>query len=243
MHQRYGRRLPLTKQQGNYLAVLSWLVPTITVVAAMTVHFVNGARTFPIFISEADYPGLQRTVFTTGLILSGILQMMFAWYLYHGLKPERPRLWNASCGVGIVVGFHVILVAYYDMYDHIDMHIYASMIAFGGGIVWAAMGHLALNSATSPGAKLRKAGISTSLIALIVMIVAFQYAVSTFDTNGLNTEEFLNKAQFGINFAGPAEYLVVGGLMVALASFGLDLNGEEEEDHTDSSETVSNQAK
>ena len=136
----------------------------------------------------------------------------------------------------------MILVAYYDMYDHIDMHIYASMIAFGGGIVWAAMGHLALNSVTSPGAKLRKAGISTSLIALIVMIVAFQYAVSTFDTNGLNTEEFLNKAQFGINFAGPAEYLVVGGLMVALASFGLDLNGEEE-DHTDSSETVANQAK
>jgi len=208
----------------------------------MAVHFAGGARTFPIFISEADYPGLQRTVFTSGLVLSGILQMMFAWHLYHGLKPKNQRLWNASCGAGIVVGFHVILVAYYDMYDHIDMHIYASMIAFGGGIVWATMGHLALDSTTSPGAKLRKVGIATSLIALVVMIVAFQYAVSTFDTNGLTTEEFLNKAQFGINFAGPAEYLVVGGLMVALASFGMDLK-EAEEDQTVSSETVSNQAK
>lgn len=242
MHQRYGRRLPLTQNQGRFLAVLSWLAPTITVIVAMAVHFAGGARTFPIFISEADYPGLQRTVFTSGLVLSGILQMMFAWHLYHGLKPKNQRLWNASCGAGIVVGFHVILVAYYDMYDHIDMHIYASMIAFGGGIVWATMGHLALDSTTSPGAKLRKVGIATSLIALVVMIVAFQYAVSTFDTNGLTTEEFLNNAQFGINFAGPAEYLVVGGLMVALASFGMDLK-EAEEDQTVSSETVSNQAK
>ena len=70
MHQRYGRRLPLTQNQGRFLAVLSWLAPTITVIVAMAVHFAGGARTFPIFISEADYPGLQRTVFTSGLVLS-----------------------------------------------------------------------------------------------------------------------------------------------------------------------------
>ena len=242
MHQRYGRRLPLTQKQGDFLAVLSWLIPTVTVMIAMAVHFSNGARTFPIFISEADYPGLQRTVFTSGLILTGIIQMMFAWHLYHGLNPERQRLWDTSCGLGIVVGFHVILVAIYDMYDHIDMHIYASMIAFGGGIVWAAMGHLALDPSTSPGARLRRIGITTSLIALVVMIVAFQYAASTFDTDGLTTEEFLNKAQFGINFAGPAEYVVVGGLMMALASFGMDLKRVESDKHV-SSEHKSNQAK
>jgi len=74
-----------------------------------------------------------------------------------------------------------------------------------------------------------KTGIIASLFSLVVMIVSFQYAVSTFDTEGLNTEEFLNKAQFGINFAGPAEYLVVGGLMMALASFGIDLNQAQEQ--------------
>ena len=229
MHQRYGRRLPLTRGQGNFLAVMSWFVPTMTVITAMTIHFASGARAFPIFISEADYPGLQRTVFTYGLVLTGFLQMMFAWHLYHGLTPKNHRLWNASCLAGIIVGFHVILVAYYDMYDHIDPHIYASMVAFGGGIVWATLGHFALDPSTSPGSKMRKTGITASLLSLVVMIVSFQYAVSTFDTEGLNTEEFLNKAQFGINFAGPAEYLVVGGLMMALASFGIDLNQAQEQ--------------
>jgi hypothetical protein len=103
------------------------------------------------------------------------------------------------------------------------------MVAFGGGIVWATLGHFALDPSTSPGSKMRKTGIIASLFSLVVMIVSFQYAVSTFDTEGLNTEEFLNKAQFGINFAGPAEYLVVGGLMMALASFGIDLNQAQEQ--------------
>lgn len=61
------------------------------------------------------------------------------------------------------------------------------------------------------------------MISLIVMITSFQYAVSTFDGTGLTTEQFLNQAQTGINFAGPAEYFLVGGLMVALASFRRDL--------------------
>tara|TARA_B110000444_G_scaffold261515_1_gene314503 strand:- start:19259 stop:19915 length:657 start_codon:yes stop_codon:yes gene_type:complete len=213
-----------------------------TVITAMAIHFGNGARTFPIFISEADYPGLQRTVFTSGLVLTGLLQMMFAWHLYHGLTPKNHRLWNSSCLLGIIVGFHVILVAYYDMYDHIDPHIYASMVAFGGGIVWATLGHIALDSSTSPGSRLRKTGIATSLISLVVLIVSFQYAVSTFDTEGLTTEEFLNKAQFGINFAGPAEYLVVGGLMMALASFGIDLAGAQKQQLT-GSETSSDEIK
>lgn len=223
MHQRYGRRLPLTQEQGYFLALLSWLVPTITVILAMVVHLAQGARTFPIFISETDYPGPQRVIFTMGLIISGILQMMYSWHLYHEISPEKSRLWNASCVVGLGAGIHVIFIAIYDMYDHINPHIYASMVAFGGGLLWAIMGHIALDSSSSPGANMRKIGITVSMISLIVMITSFQYAVSTFDGTGLTTEQFLNQAQTGINFAGPAEYFLVGGLMVALASFRRDL--------------------
>lgn len=223
MYQRYGRRLPLNHKQGQTLALMSWLVPTLSVTCAMLVHIIGGARTFPIFISEVDYPGPERIIFSAGLVLTGVTQMLFAWHLYHTIEPEKQGLWTAASLLGVVVGFHVILIAYYDMYDHIDPHIYASMFAFGGGIVWAILGHISLNATSSPGAKLRKIGIGISLISLIVMIASFQYAVSTFDTTGLTTEEFLNNAQIGINIAGPAEYLVVGGLMMALASFGMDL--------------------
>lgn len=239
MYKRYGRRLPLNHKQGQTLAVMSWFIPTLTVLCAMLVHFIGGARTFPIFISEADYPGPERIIFTAGLIITGLIQMLFAWHLYHTIEPEKNGLWTVSSFLGIIVGFHVILVAYYDMYDHIDPHIYASMVAFGGGIVWATLGHLSLNS-SSPGATLRKTGIGISLVSFIAMIVSFQYAVSTFDTTGLSTEEFLNNAQIGINIAGPAEYLVVGGLMMALASFGMDLAGNNEKSLT-KSEVVTDQ--
>jgi hypothetical protein len=206
----------------------------------MLVHFIGGARTFPIFISEADHPGPERIIFTAGVIVTGLTQMLFAWHLYHTIEPEKEGMWTVSSILGMVVGFHVILVAYYDMYDHIDTHIYAAMVAFGGGLVWATLGHLSLNSSSSPGAKLRKTGIAISFASLVIMIVSFQYAVSTFDTTGLTTEEFLNNAQIGINIAGPAEYFVVCGLMMALGSFGMDLAGYKEESPTDS-EVVTDQ--
>ena len=240
MYKRYGRRLPLNQKQGQILALMSWLIPTITILCAMLVHFIGGARTFPIFISEADHPGPERIIFTAGVIVTGLTQMLFAWHLYHTIEPEKEGMWTVSSVLGMVVGFHVILVAHYDMYDHIDTHIYAAMVAFGGGLVWATLGHLSLNSSSSPGAKLRKTGIAISFASLVIMIVSFQYAVSTFDTTGLTTEEFLNNAQIGINIAGPAEYFVVCGLMMALGSFGMDLAGNKEESPTDS-EVVTDQ--
>ena len=240
MHQRYGRRIPLTSQQGMLLASLSWLVPTVTVILSMSVHLIGGARTFPIFISEADHPGPERFIFTAGIIITGVLQMLYSWHLYHSLTTEKPRLWTVACFIGLVVGFHVILVAYYNMYDHINPHIYAAMISFGGGIIWAITGHIALGTSSVRGAKLRKIGISLSLIALVVMVVSFQYAVGTFDTNGLTTEEFLNNAQSGINFAGPAEYILVSGLLMALASFRQDLAGQQKNQQADS-ETIADQ--
>ena len=49
------------------IARISWLLPAVTVPLAMLVHILLGnARTFPIFISESDYPGLERFIFTSG---------------------------------------------------------------------------------------------------------------------------------------------------------------------------------
>ena len=42
MHPRYGRRLPLTHDQGLLLARASYLVPTITILVAMSLHALAG---------------------------------------------------------------------------------------------------------------------------------------------------------------------------------------------------------
>ena len=55
------------------------------------------------------------------------------------------------------------------------------------------------------------------------MLVAFQSAASTVDPTGLTTVEFLNQAQSGIVVAAPAEYVLVAGLMLCLASFRYEL--------------------
>jgi hypothetical protein len=66
-------------------------------------------------------------------------------------------------------------------------------------------------------------GAGLSLGGFAVMVVSFQLAVNTFDPTGLSTEAFLNEAQAGIRFAAPAEYLLVAGLFVCLASFRHEL--------------------
>jgi hypothetical protein len=50
------------------IARIGWLLPAIIAPMAMIVHIVSGnSRAFPIFISESDYPGLERWIFTIGL--------------------------------------------------------------------------------------------------------------------------------------------------------------------------------
>ena len=65
-------------------------------------------------------------------------------------------------------------------------------------------------------------------IGFVVMLVAFQSAASTIDPSGLTTMEFLDQAQSGIVVAAPAEYVLVAGLMLCLASFRHELLAKEE---------------
>ena len=53
------------------LARLGWAVPAVTLSLAMLIHWLSGdARAVPFFISESDYPGPQRILFTSGLFCS-----------------------------------------------------------------------------------------------------------------------------------------------------------------------------
>lgn len=224
MRPRYGRRLPLTREQGLLLSKASWLVPGITVVVAMFIHLLSGPRAIPFFISETDYPGLQDHVFTIGLSAAGLLQMTYAWHLYHALDAERPSLWFSATLVGILAAVNTILVSHFDMYDFINPHIATAMFAFGGGILWVFLAQRALGSrAHTDGRRLRHLGFGMAITGFVVMVTSFQLAVNSFDPAGMTTEAFLNEAQSGIVVAAPAEYVLVGGLLVCLASFRHEL--------------------
>mgnify|MGYP003315216287 CR=1 FL=1 len=53
---------------------IGWILPLVSVVCSMTIHAASGhARDFPFFVSESDYPGLERWFFTIGLALTSPL--------------------------------------------------------------------------------------------------------------------------------------------------------------------------
>ena len=65
MHPRYGRRLPLSREQGLLVASCAWLI-RLTVVGATLIHLMDQPRTCPVFHLETDHSGLQDAVFTLG---------------------------------------------------------------------------------------------------------------------------------------------------------------------------------
>lgn len=214
----------MNREQGLLVASGAWLIPTVTVVAATLIHLFDQPRAIPFFISETDYRGLQDLVFTVGLTLGGVCQMAYAWHLYHELEAARPRTWFVASLLGVLASANTVLVSHYDMYDHINPHILTAMLAFGGGVAWAftagwAMGDMATNA----GRRLRRIGFIMAATGFVVMLVAFQSAASNVDPTGLTTVEFLNQAQSGIVVAAPAEYVLVAGLMLCLASFRYEL--------------------
>ena len=70
---------------------------------------------------------------------------------------------------------------------------------------------------------MRRIGLGMAAVGFVVMVVSFQVAVNSFDPTGMTTEAFLNEAQAGIRIAAPAEYVLVAGLFLSLASFRHEL--------------------
>jgi hypothetical protein len=135
---------------------------------------------------------------------------------------------------GMVAATNTVLVSIFDMYDFINPHILTAMLAFGGGVLWAFLAGIALGSvATGEGQRLRRAGFAMAAIGFLVMVVAFESATAAIDPTNLTTTEFLNQAQDGIRIAAPAEYILVAGLMICLASFRFELLAKENQSKSD----------
>ena len=208
---------------------VSWLLPATVVPLAMVIHLLNGnSRDFPFFISEADYPGVERYVFTIGLAISGLMQMFFAYRMWHRMRSNnRPQMLFFTMLCGFFTGINLFIMSFANMYNHLALHVLTASFVFQGGMIWAIMAHFAMPNANQNGKKLRIFGIFLSIISYFVMSQAIVRAITDLDEFGLEDDTIftLDKIQHAVDIAAYAEYALFVGLILCLYSFEHDLLG------------------
>jgi hypothetical protein len=210
----------------SMLIRLGWLLPLATVVTSMSIHAFSGnARAIPFFVSESDYPGPERVVFTTGLAITGLVICILA-YRFSLMVEEQDSKWNRiSLSSGILSGLSLSVLAFANIYDALLLHVITTILVFVGGFVWGASMHKRHSKDTSPDSKLRKAGLWMTGLGILTMNLSVGFYVFwKRESLDLLDPQFdiLNQIQPAINIAAPAEYLLIVGLMVTLASIGRD---------------------
>jgi len=210
----------------SMLIRLGWLLPLATVVTSMSIHAFSGnARAIPFFVSESDYPGPERVVFTTGLAITGLVICILA-YRFSIMVEEQDSKWNRiSLSSGILSGLSLSVLAFANIYDALLLHVITTILVFVGGFVWGASMHKRHSKDTSPDSKLRKAGLWMTGLGILTMNLSVGvYVFWKRESLDLLDPQFdiLNQIQPAINIAAPAEYLLIVGLMVTLASIGRD---------------------
>jgi len=192
----------------------------------MSIHAFSGnARAIPFFVSESDYPGPERVVFTTGLAITGLVICILA-YRFSLMVEEQDSKWNRiSLSSGILSGLSLSVLAFANIYDALLLHVITTILVFVGGFVWGASMHKRHSKDTSPDSKLRKAGLWMTGLGILTMNLSVGvYVFWKRESLDLLDPQFdiLNQIQPAINIAAPAEYLLIVGLMVTLASIGRD---------------------
>jgi len=211
-----------------HLIKLAWIVPLVTIIAAVLIHVLAGnVRDVPFFISEADHPGLERVVFTTGLFVSSGVQCLLALRLYVLFKGKtRPRILLFATILGVLSSIHLAILAFADMYDHLSLHIYTALVVFHGGFCWAFLTHFALLNPHPRGRKLRLLSLAGALISLSVMTISMGRGVRQ-RRKELDTDSNiipLDALQPWIDVAAPAEFILFFSLLGCLASFSWDIH-------------------
>ena len=209
------------------IARIGWVLPSITISASTILHILSGDyRALPFFISEADYPGLQRVVFTGGLFVTGILIILISWKLFVKNKSHTRWYWmEVSMLSGVFAGINLSIMSFMDMYDHLDMHITTSMNVFYFGLTWCATTHLAMNNGDEDGKRFRYASISLGFIAFTIMMYAMTSAINQ-HPSFLETND-MDLIQPWVNWAAPMEYLLVLSFILTLKSFEIDIQGQD----------------
>lgn len=213
--------------RDRQLVKLAWMVPLCSIIAAVGIHVALGnARDVPFFISEADYPGLERFVFTIGLFVSAVFHFFLTLRLYNLFKSiARRKILRTATILGIASSTHLAVLAFANMYDHLTLHVYTSLVVFHGGFTWAILAHFSLPHPNKTGRTLRLVSLSIAFVSLTTMTVAMSRGIEqqrrAYD---IQPEMIpLNDLQPWIDVAAPAEFILFFSLLGCLASFSWDI--------------------
>lgn len=217
--------------EDKMAARLGWAIPAVTITLSTLVHAVSGnARAIPFFISEGDHPGLERWIFTAGLAFSGLVLMWVSWRLFQVKREGSRWYWiHLSLIAGLWVGGNLTIMSFMDMYDHPEMHIITALNVFHFGLAWGVLAHLAVKDGNPTGKKLRMASILIAFTSFWIMTWAMGNAFEE-NPEALKPPLALSEVQNWIDYAAPAEYLLVVGFILTLASFEKDFDSDEEEE-------------
>lgn len=220
------------------LVKLAWMVPLCSIIAAISIHVALGnARDVPFFISEADYPGLERFVFTIGLFVSSVFLFMLTLRLYTLFKDiGRKNILRTATILGVASSTHLAVLAFANMYDHLTLHVYTSLVVFHGGFAWAILAHFSLPHPNRTGRTVRLVSLFTAFVSLTTMTIAMSRGIEeqrrAYD---IQPEMIpLDNLQPWIDVAAPAEFILFFSLLGCLASFSWDIinHADEAKDST-----------
>ena len=217
------------------LVKLAWLVPLCSILAAVGIHVALGnTRDVPFFISEADYPGLERLVFTSGLLVSAVFHFFLTLRLYALFKKKaRRRILITATVLGIASSTHLAVLSFANMYDHLSLHVYTSLVVFHGGFTWAILAHFSLPHPNRTGRLVRLISLFMAFVSLTTMTVAMSRGIEH-QRRMLDIQPEmipLDDLQPWIDVAAPAEFILFFSLLGCLASFSWDII-----EHTDQNE-------
>jgi hypothetical protein len=215
----------------HILARIGWLLPLLTVVVSMSIHALSGhARAVPFFISESDYPGLERWIFTIGLAVNGVLICIISYRFRLLFKSStKSKISRLAFVSGMTTGVGLFVLAFANMYDALLLHCFVAILVFGGGLTWGASSHLLFEATDTFGRQLRRIGLGIASFGLVVMNTALITFIATHRDEFNNDNSLalrLDMLQPAIDYAAPAEYLLFLGLVITLAAFELDLKAK-----------------
>lgn len=220
------------------LVKLAWMVPLCSIIAAISIHVALGnARDVPFFISEADYPGLERFVFTIGLFVSSVFLFMLTLRLYTLFKDiGRKNILRTATILGVASSTHLAVLAFANMYDHLTLHVYTSLVVFHGGFTWAILTHFSLPHPNKTGRTVRLVSLFTAFVSLTTMTIAMSRGIEEQRrAHDIQPEMIpLDDLQPWIDVAAPAEFILFFSLLGCLASFSWDIvnHADEAKDST-----------
>lgn len=218
----FNRRLKDTR-----LIQISWILPTASILLATFIHYFSGNyRDIPFFISETDHPGIEDHVFSIGLFLSAVIQIVVSFRLYILFKPiASPKLHLVALLCGLATSTHLAILAFVTMEQNLEIHIYTAMVVFHGGFAWAFATHFSLPKSASKGRRVRIYSLLIAFTSLLVMSISIRDGIKSGEEElGVHSSEIgLEYLQPWVNYAAPAEYLLFFGLIGCLASFRWDI--------------------